>query len=175
MKPITIDNLDIKDHVRWANDQNHLDSVYLTEAQAIAHLPEMLGTSAIYTSQWETLFEWQKRNAHWASFAPPSKYHLASKRLFSFRLFPTIYWKEEEEEGTEDDQPSAEEFVEKKDKESPAVNLVKEVINTAAFFHQPSIVFEKDKTTILNLLESIKYLDGLLAQITGKTMQYQKG
>ena len=102
MKAVTIDNLDIKDHVRWAQDQTDLDATYFTEARAISQHPELLGMSVIYASQWELLFDWQKKNAHWASFAPPSKYYLASRRLFSFRLFPTIYWEDDEEDAEQD-------------------------------------------------------------------------
>ncbi|MBX3718678.1 MAG: DUF5399 family protein [Parachlamydiales bacterium] len=170
MKAITIDNLDIKDHVRWAQDQAVLDPTYLTEAQAVAHHPEYLGMSTIYASQWEALFEWQKRNLPWASFAPPLKYHVASRRLFSFRLFPSIYWSEEEEE-----EDGAHEDPSDQQEKEPSVNLWKEVVNVAAFPHQPSVLFEKDKTAILNLLESIKYLNEMIAHVSSRKLQYQKG
>lgn len=168
MKAITIDNLDLKDHVRWAQDQAVLDPTYLKEAQAIAQHPEYLGMSTIYASQWEALFEWQKRNLHWASFTPPLKYHVASRRLFSFRLFPSIYWSEEEEEESNEDP------LEHQEKE-PSANLWKQVANVATFSHQPSVLFEKDKTTILNLLESIKQINGMLAHVSARKLQYQKG
>ncbi len=170
MKAVTIDNLDIKDHIRWAQDQTILDPTYLEEAQSIAHHPEHMGVSTIYSSQWEALFEWQKRNLPWASFAPPLKYHVASRRLFSFRLFPTIFWSEEEDDAKE----SHEDGSDQQEKE-PSYNLRSQVINTAAFPHQPSILFEKDKTAILNLLESIKYLNELIAHISSRKLQYQKG
>lgn len=167
MKPVTIDNLDIKDHVRWAQDQTDLDPFYLTETQAVAHHSETLGMSTIFSSQWASLFEWEKRNLSWASFAPPQKYHFASRRLFSFRLFPSIFWEEEQEEGHEGEENEQE--------KERSENLREQVINVAAFADQPSILFEKDKTVILNLLESIKYLDELLAHICARKLQYQKG
>ncbi len=167
MKAITIDNLDIKDHIRWAQDQTILDPTYLAEAQSIVHHPEHMGMSTIYTSQWETLFEWQKRNLPWASFSPPLKYHVASRRLFSFRLFPSIFWSEDEEESSEDAPDQHE--------KEPSNDLWKQVINIAAFPNQPSVLFEKDKTAILNLLESIKHLNNLIAHISARKLQYQKG
>jgi hypothetical protein len=161
MKPITIDNLDIKDHVRWAQDQVLLDPVYLSEAQTIAHHPELLGMSAIYESQWAALFEWQKRNVPWATFAPPLKFHLASKRLFSFCLLPTIFWNDAEEEPGEEQESDS--------------DLWRQVMNVAAFAHQPTPLFEKDKSAILNLLGSIKDINGLIAHISARKLQYQKG
>ena len=41
--------------------------------------------------------------------------------------------------------------------------------------HQISALFERDKTAILNLLETIDWINGLLKQINGKKLQYQKG
>lgn len=172
MKSITIDNLDIKDHVRWAQDQTLLDPVYLSEAQSIAHHSELMGMSSIYESQWETLFEWQKRNVPWASFAPPSKFHLASRRLFSFRLFPTIFWEENEEE--EQDEKEGDEG-QSEEGDEPTNNLWSQVVNVAAFTHQPTPLFEKDKSTILNLLESIKDINELIGYISARKLQYQKG
>lgn len=167
MKAITIDKLDIKDHIRWAKDQAILDPTYLAEAQSIAHHPDYMGISMIYASQWEALFEWQKRNLPWASFAPPLKYHVTSKRLFSFRLFPSIFWPEDEKGLNEDASDQQE--------KEPSNDLRKQVINIAGFPHQPSILFEKDKTAILNLLESIKHLNKLIAHISARKLQYQKG
>lgn len=171
MKPITIDNLDIKDHVRWAQDQILLDPFYLKDSQEVAQHPEMLGLSSIYASQWEALFEWQKKNVPWASFAPPQKYHLANKRLFSFRLFPTIHWESEEEEKEDSSQQQNDQDLphEKSD------DLIKNVINLQTFSTQSTVLFEKDKSAILNLLESIKYLNELLSHVSARKLQYQKG
>src|SRR5690348_1612247 len=110
MRPITtIDNLDIKDHVRWAQDQAELDPFYLTEAKEVSQHPELLGNSIIYASQWEQLLEWQKRNQPWATFEPPARYHLTSRHLFSYRIFPNIYWQEEKEESDEEQSDTDEE------------------------------------------------------------------
>lgn len=41
--------------------------------------------------------------------------------------------------------------------------------------YQSSVLFERDKTAILNLLETIDWINTLLKQINGKKLQYQKG
>jgi hypothetical protein len=171
MKPVTIDNLNIKDHVRWAKDQELLDPTYTKEVSLVSHHPEVLWNSIILTSKWEELFEWQKRNVSWANFEAPDKYHLVSKRLFSYRLFPNIYWKDEDEES--EDKEHQEQGEDKHEQEG--TNLLKQVLDLEKFPNQPMPLFERDKSTIVSLLESIKFLNTLLAQINARKLQYQKG
>jgi hypothetical protein len=166
MKAITIDNLGIKDHVRWAQDQALLDPVYLAESPLAAHHPEILWTTSIHSSKWEELFEWHNRNLPWAAFTTPDKYHLVSKRLFSYRLFPTIHWEEESDESDDSDQ---------EEQEDEMSDLVKQLIQLKKFPNQPAALFEKDKSAMLNLLNVIKYLNSLLRQINTRKLQYQKG
>ncbi|MBI3236313.1 MAG: DUF5399 family protein [Chlamydiales bacterium] len=166
MKAVTIDNLDLKDHIRFAQDVMNLDTTYLTDAQAVAKHPEHLGVSTIYASQWEALLERQKRNIHWASFSPPSKYHLANKLLFSFCLFPKAFWEDSEESKQEDSE-------QKKEEKENLPDLFIQVMKTEPK-HRSSL-FEKDKSCILNLLESIRDLNKLLAHISARKLQYQKG
>ena len=164
MKAVTIDQLDIKEHVRWAEDQKAFDVTFVTESYLVAPHPEIMGTSVIYPSKFEELFELQKKNVSWACFSPPINFHAFSKRFFSYRLFPNIYW-DDKEEDTE----------EKEDDGAPSDNLIVEVLKVAKMGDQPSSLFEKDKTAILNMLESIRWVNELLKQISARKLQYQKG
>ncbi len=165
MKPVTIDNLKIEDHVRWAHDQTLLDPIYTKESPLVAHHPELLWTTTLHTPKWDELFDWQKRNIPFAHFETPDRYHLVSKRLFSYRLFPNIYWEEDEEE----DEGNQEE------EEMNGPDLLKEVIAFEKNSNQPTALFEKEKSSIINLLEEIKELNTLLGQINARKLQYQKG
>jgi hypothetical protein len=165
MKAVTIDQLDIKDHVRWAQDQNEYDISFVNESHLVAPHPEILGTSIIYPSKFEELFELQKKNVSWANFTQPKNFHLFGRRFFSYRLFPSIHW-EDYEEGDEDGS----------DKEEPASDdLIHEVLKVKKNSHQTQSLFERDKTSILNLLEAIKGIDTMLRQINARKLQYQKG
>jgi hypothetical protein len=169
MKAVTIDQLEMKDHVRWAQDQQEYDVSFVNESHLVAPHPEILGTSAIYSSKFEELFELQKKNVSWAAFAQPSNFHLFSKRFFSYRLFPSIHWEEgqdQEEETSSQDQDN---------QHSPSEDLIKEVLKVQKKSQQKHTLFEKDKTTILNLLETIKGIDRMLKQINARKLQYQKG
>jgi hypothetical protein len=166
MKPTTIDNLKIDEHVRWAHDQTLLDPIYTQSSPLVEHHPEILWTTTLLTSKWEELFDWQKRNIPFAHFETPDGYHGVSKRLFSYRLFPSIHWKEEDE--TEEDAPE-------KAEAPPHHNLLKEVLSLEKNPAQPTALFERDKSHILHLLEEIKELNSQLAQINARKLQYQKG
>lgn len=163
MKAVTIDRLDLKDHVRWAQDQQEYDISFVNESHLVAPHPEILGTSIIYPSKFEELFELQKKNLPWAFFSLPGNFHLFSKRFFSFRLFPSIYWEDSEDEEQSDDE------------EEETDDLIREVLKVKKLPQQPQSLFEKDKTAILNLLEAVKGIDKMLRQINARKLQYQKG
>jgi hypothetical protein len=164
MKAVTIDQLDIKDHVRWAQDQTAQDVVFLQESQIVALHPEILGMTTIYPSKLEELFELQKKNLPWATFSPPQQYQMFSRRFFSYRLFPNILWKEGEES---EDEGNEEELLQN--------DLIQAVMGVKKLSSQSGSLFEKDKAAILNLLEAIKWINKLLLQINARKLQYQKG
>jgi len=163
VKAVTIDQLDIKDHVRWAQDQESYDVSLLKESQLVASHPEILGTSVIYPSKFEELFELQKINLSWASFSPPKNFHMFSKRFFSYRIFPHIDFEEELRNKTDENEIDAN------------YGLIQEIHALAKTKEQHLPSFENDKSTILHLLESIKWLNQLLKQINARKLQYQKG
>jgi hypothetical protein len=164
MKAVTIDQLDIKDHVRWAQDQQEYDISFVNESHLVAPHPEILGTSVIYPSKFEELFELQKKNVPWAFFAQPRNFHLFGRRFFSYRLFPSIYWEDYDEEENDDS-----------NEEPASDDLIQEVLKIKKIPHQIQSLFEKDKSTILSLLEEIKGIDRMLRQINARKLQYQKG
>jgi hypothetical protein len=175
MKPVTIDNLDIKEHIRWAQDRAVLDASYVQESKEIAAHPEITGTSIIFSSQLEELFAWEKGMLPWANFSPPHNLSLFHKRLFSYRLFPHISSEEdkEKEEGESEQQQQQDEAEEKALRR--AKNLIRQVLAIQKNHNQSHSIFEKDKSSILSLLESIRFIDGMLAQISSRKLQYQKG
>ncbi|MES2121971.1 MAG: DUF5399 family protein [Chlamydiota bacterium] len=171
MKRITIDQLDIKEHIRWAVDQETYDASYVNESTQVALHPEIISSSHIYPSKLEELFELQKRNMPWASFAPPHNFFLFSKRFFSYRLFLDIHCEDKSEESSDEEnneEPSEEEQL-------LHHNLMTQVKHQSKFEGQSSVHFEKDKSTLINLFESIEWVNGLLKQISARKLQYQKG
>ena len=164
MKAVTIDQLDIKEHVRWAQDQLDFDIALIKDTHVIAHHPEIIGTSSIYPSKFDELFELQKRNPSWACFSPPHNFHAFNKRVFSHQLFPTLSWDDQEQgeqESSEEDEAS--------DRIVQLVGKLKKLSN------QTPAALEKDRSSILGALESIRWINHLLKQIYARKLQYQKG
>jgi hypothetical protein len=161
MRGTTIDQLDIKEHVRWAQDQLDLDTTYVKESHFVPLHSELFATSAIYASQWESLFEVQRGNTPWANFSPPKRFHLQTKRFFSYRIFPYLHW-DEHKEGEE-----------KENREH--LDLFERIAQAVPAKKQARSSVEQDRGALLQLLETIKSLNTLLSQINARKLQYQRG
>jgi uncharacterized protein DUF5399 len=166
MQATTIDNLDIKIHERYAQDQKVLDKTLLTDAALLSPHLDLAATSISYASKWEELFELGVRNLPWAAFTAPPSFRRQANRFFSFRLLPTISLLEEDEEEAQDEEEQ------EKKKES---ELLKKAIAVQKKKHHDAILFERDKTAIVNLLQMVTHLDQLLSQVNSRKLQYQKG
>ena len=160
----TIDNLDIKIHERYAQDQKILDRTFTKETSLLSSHAEIAATSVIYASKWEELFETGIRNVPWAVFSPPSFYHQKPHRFFSYRLLPSIYVEDENEEEMDEDSER------KKEGE-----LLKKALQAKKGRNQDSSLFERDKTAIVSLLKTVVHLNELLTQVNSRKLQFQKG
>ncbi len=162
MEATTIDRLDLKDHVRWAKDQHNLDPSLIKESLLVAPHPEVMGTSCIYPSKFDELFDLQKANQPWAAFHPPKNFHLFGRRFFSSFKGET---------------PPSEEGEQEEEQKSRGTHyyLVQRILRIQALKYHSSSLFEKDKTTLLNALDSIHWIESLLKLIYGRKLQYQKG
>jgi hypothetical protein len=162
MKRVTIDQYDIKEHVRWAKDQAACDSSLVHTPSSASLYSDVGATSAIYSSELEALFAWERGMQPWANFSPPENLFLFNKRFFSYRLFPHI-------------QSTLEEDMEEElDEEKKKKNLI-DHIRALHRAKDPKALFEKDKKSILSLLEAVKEVDAMLALIFSSMLRYQKG
>ncbi len=153
MRVTTIDNLDLKTHERYAQDQKILDRTFVTDSSLLSPHAEIAATSVIYASKWEELFATGVKNLPWAAFSSPSLYRRKPNRFFSFRVLPTIDIGEEEEEPT----------------------LLKKARDIKQRENQDASLFERDKGYIVSLLSCVSELNKMLGQINARKLQYQKG
>ncbi|HSW87194.1 MAG TPA: DUF5399 family protein [Rhabdochlamydiaceae bacterium] len=168
MNAVTIDKLDIKVHERYAQDQQKLDTSYIKESASIAPHSEIIGTSSIYSSKWEELFEIQAKNISWANFSPPPGYQFQARRFFSYLIAPSIpLWEEDQEEVESDTEED------KGEMKKSLLDLLTSVKSDKK--GGISHLIEKEKTILLNLFDSIKELNTLLKHINSRKIQYQKG
>lgn len=161
-KGITIDQLGIENHNRWAVDQEKLDLTHIRDSNLIPDHSEIAGTSSNYSSKWAELFDFQSTYITWAAFVPPPNYEKQRNRFFSFDITPKFRWLEtDDEEGGERSKQQLEECKERlKSKKPQALH--------------PTLV-KRDQSALLNLLDSMKSIHDLLREIQGKKLQYQKG
>ncbi|MFI5334641.1 MAG: DUF5399 family protein [Chlamydiales bacterium] len=165
MKATTIDNLDIKIHERYAHDQKVYDRSFVRDASIVTHHADIAATSAIYSSQHEALFELNVKNHAWAHFTPPALYYRARNRFFSYTILPFLSFDEENESNVEEQE-------EEEEKKNP---LKKKTLEAVKGKNQDPSLFERDKSKIIHLLETVDHLNEILGQINAKKLQYQKG
>jgi hypothetical protein len=162
MKAVTIDNFDIKIHEQYARDQLSFDQTFIVDAQGLSSHFDAGGTSSIYSSKWEELFDIGARNVPWALFAAPFSFNLQRNRYFHFQILPSLKDSLEDEENDEDEAEQKAEILQK-------------ILKTKKNARQPHAIFEREKSTLLNFFDSVKMLDKLLTHINTRKLQYQKG
>lgn len=166
----TIDNLRIDAHRRYAKDQKDLDPRFVTESSAVSTHAEIAGTSAIYSSQLEQLVQSYIGTMPWASFQAPVGFLLQPNRFFRSRLFPqtkkSLLQYDDQEKGEKEDEDDEE--------NDPMIELLEQAYAARAVV--PALPqAERDKGTLLSLIQEIGRIDALLAYITARKLQYQKG
>lgn len=164
--PLTIDNYDVSVHERFAKDQEALEPVFLVESGKIpAHL-DIAALDKSLLSKWEALFELDRHRHTFAQFAPPPRYSLMRNRFFSHVVSQEFDWAEEADEEDQEEQRKQEE---------KRAKLYKEKIKKTKCSTLPPLLFERERSHLLNLVDSIHLLNGFMREIHGRRLQYQKG
>lgn len=154
MAPVQINKLDIKTHELYAQNKEKLDTKYITESNAIKYHTEIAGTSTIFTSQLDILFETEPRNISWATFLPPNSYHLQTNRFFFFSLCLALLPPQTQEE------------------KSPFIQLVKDAEKTE---EQKTLDFEKEQSKLIAFFECADNLNGILKMFRANQTRLQRG
>ncbi len=163
MHAVTIDNLDIQTHNRYAHDQTILDPQFLEKPGMVSTHSDIASLSSIYASEFEKLFGLQNKNMPWAEFSPPAKTRIHKNRYFTHRLILGILGTEyDEQEDLFEEEEETEEMIEKAE-------------GAKKKFFQRTKSFEKERSAIINVLSSIKELNKMLEECNARRLQYQKG
>lgn len=163
---ITIDNFDVTIHERYASDREALDRKYVDDAHRSSF--EIPGVQTGIYSKWEELFETNIHQHPWANFTPPPGYLMMRNRVFSYSLSSHFDWNEPDQEQEEEER-------ENKKEKKKIVEEYKNKIKAKKPQHTPLALVEQDQKALLNLIDSINNLNGLLEEIHGRKLQYQKG
>lgn len=166
VKAVTIDQIGIEVHERYAKDQEALDSSYIREA---APHSEVVGTSSIFASEWEKLFEASLCQHPWAVFVlPPNLASLKRRRFFSFSLVPSL-------DGFSQDEKEGEKQQEEGEEKDQAFAEEKKRLMSVKIGHPSLASLERERSILFNLFASIEELNDLLREIHCRKLQYQKG
>lgn len=158
---VTIDNYNMGVHERYAVDRESYDRTFLVDASEIPRHSNLATTESSIKSKWEELFETNEKRHPFAAFAPPPGFASMRNRFFSHAISPEFDWAKEDETADEE--------------EAQYVEAYKEKIASQRSSLIPMALFENDKTALLNLFDSIQLLNGIIREIHGRKLQYQKG
>ncbi len=167
MPPRTIDNLGIDASARYAADQKKIDPKAIKEGSGIPAQMIIDVSSPAYPSEMERLIQLSPTQNVWANFFMPTAFLEQRGRIFTFLIIPSLGSDEKREsqalkisaklkalsDKTEGTAPQKKSWPEQKEIEDR----------------------EKEKKTLITLLDTINSLDKSLIEINARRTQYQKG
>lgn len=151
-EPVTIDNFDVRFHERYAIDQGLIDRTFVDDSLIPPHL-SIAGSQSSFASKLEELFETDEAVHPFANFCMPPGFATARNRFFSFAISIQFEWQSQ--------QAKAQEY--------------REAVLTQRPQGLPPALLERDRSALLNLIDSVERLNGFLQRIHGKKLEYQKG
>lgn len=160
----TIDNLGIDISNRYAEDKEVFDEKLIRESRVIPNQIQIDVTSAVYTSEFEILFDLGKRHTTWANFNAPPKYYEQKKRLFTEQLIPALGSQDKKEIQMQRIKEMKKKYIKAEGEE--ALSWEKEETEEEN---------EKQRKILLQLIESLLSYDNYLIDINSRRSQYQKG
>ncbi len=157
-KPRTIDNMGVDASSRYARDKAQLDSKLIDDARFIPQKTEVSVVKPYLPSEFEEYLNATKVIL-WASFSPPPDYLAFAKPLFSYQLIPSLGGYEKQEADS-DKLEALEDTLNKGFREGGGQQQHEE---------------ERERKTLVHLLQTIGKLDRTLSLINARRNQYQRG
>lgn len=165
VKPRTIDNLGVESSIRYAKDQEALDTRLIQDSRFIPQKTEVSVVKPYVPAELEQYFAAGKV-ALWAAFSPPPDYLLQGKPLFSYQLIPSL-GSYEKQEADSDKLESLEDALNKP--------YARKQSREGGDQEKEKQEEEKERQILLALLKCIGALDRTLVFINSRRNQYQRG
>lgn len=167
----TIDNLGLDSSVRWAQDQKFLDDSLIKESPFISRQTTVDVTSPSFSSEFDTLFQINKRFAPWALLLSPQGYNLQKMRLFTYQTIPSL--------GSDEFLSSQMQKIKDKVDASKKARANRRKEGKGSEYPWEDEREEEDELrqskTLIALLEYLQLIDTLMIEINSRRSQYQKG
>ncbi len=155
-KPRTIDNMGIETSSRYARDKAALDPNLIEESKFIPQKTEVSVVRPYLPTEFDEYLSPDKLTL-WASFSPPPEYSGTGKLLFSYQLIPSLGG------------------YEKQEADSDKLDALEDSLNKGFKEGRQNQEEEKERKTLVHLLQTIGKLDKTLSMINARRNQYQKG
>jgi hypothetical protein len=162
VKSKTIDNLGVDASIRYAKDQEAIDVRFIQESQLVPPKTEVSVAIPYTLSEFDQIYSLEKKIS-WALFSPPPNYLNAEKSLFSYLLIPSL-GDYEKLEADLDKIEGVEDLLKKPHKKSTRDDSSRDEKQD-----------EKERKTLLALLQCIGKLNKILGVINSRRNQYQRG
>lgn len=170
-EPRTIDNLGMGPSIRWAQDQQFVDQSIVKESPFVSMQTTVDVSSPFFSSEFDLLFQIKQRFAPWALLYAPQGFNIQKMRLFTYQTIPSL--------GTEEFLTSQMQKIQDKVTSSKEERIKRRQEGKGSEFawqdEREDADEEKESKTLMALLEYIKVLDTLMAQINARRSQYSKG
>lgn len=163
VKPRTIDNLGVDSSIRYAKDQEALDTKLIQDSRFIPLKTEVSVLKPYIPSELEQYLA-PGRVTIWASFTPPPEYMLQGRSLFTYQLIPSLGGYEKQEADSD-----------KLESLESALGKPYERKRQGGDQQKEQDEEEKERQILLALLKCIQNLDKTLILINSRRNQYQRG
>ena len=168
----TIDNLGYAASQRYAEDQQLLydnEQVH-KDSRVLSGRTQIDVISPSYGSEVELLFNADKKNTSWAQFFPPSGFTEQRKKFFMHELLPNLAIQEKTENYTQ-------KILSQARAKTPIQDEHDEQEKKRALWQdaKDEEETEKEKSSLIGLLNCILNLDKCMLYVNSKRTQYQKG
>lgn len=155
-KPRTIDNMGIDTSSRYARDRASTDTKLIDDSKFIPIKTEVSVLKPYLPTEFEQ-YQALHEQTLWASFAPPPDYLAYAKPLFSYQLIPSLGGYEKQEADTD------------------KLEALEDTLNKPFKEGSQNQEEEKERKTLMHLLQTIGKLDRTLNMINARRNQYQRG
>jgi hypothetical protein len=156
----TIDNLGIEVYRRYDDDQAGLEANYAADSKQVATRSTLDVFLPIHEGELSSLLELSEKAHPWASLTLPDKYNEQTKRLFINQLTPAM--------GPQDKLELQETKIEEIQQESGEKYTTKEEA-----YESEEIALQAKK--LLDLLQDIRVLNKIIADVNAERYRYNKG
>lgn len=168
-EPKTIDNLGLGPSVRWAKDQEFVDTSLIKESPFVSRQTTIDVATPCFSSEFDLLFQTKQRFAPWSFFLSPPGYHSQALRLFTHQTVPSL--------GSEDFRNSQiKKIKDKVNKTKKARKKPRSLPDEKNWeTRRESEEEDRESNALIQFLEQLHQSDEMLAEVNAKRSQYSKG